>query len=119
MHQKICFVHSITAGAHYEVSRAPEIVIPEHDPFEGVFKNIPTKHFVLRKVQNCEYCAAFKFPGEGFGFCCRKEKVNIFTSPIPNDLHRLFTSQLDRDAIYFRKNIHYFNSHFSFTSFGA
>ena len=40
-------------------------------------------------------------------------------TPVPDDLQRLFTSQTDRDALYFRKNIRYFNSHFSFTSFGA
>ena len=40
-------------------------------------------------------------------------------TPIPDELRHLFTSQTDRDALYFRKNIGYFNTHFSFTSFGA
>ena len=39
-------------------------------------------------------------------------------TPILDDLRSLFTSQTDRDALYFRKNIRYFNSHF-FASFGA
>jgi hypothetical protein len=34
-------------------------------------------------------------------------------------LVRLFTSQVDNDANYFRKHIRYFNSHFSFTSLGV
>jgi hypothetical protein len=34
-------------------------------------------------------------------------------------LKRLFTSQEDDDAKYFRENIRYFNSHFSFTSLGV
>jgi len=80
---------------------------------------MPTWHFVLRKVPICEYCGAKRFLGEGLGFCCRQGKVNIFTTSIPDDLHRLFTSHNDMDAQYFRNNIRYFNSHFSFTSFGA
>ncbi|KAG2659649.1 hypothetical protein PVAP13_1KG374505 [Panicum virgatum] len=56
----------------------------------------------------CEYCSAI-----------RQGKVNIVNTPIPPDLCRLFTSQSDRDVLYFRKNIRYFNSHFSFTSFGS
>lgn len=38
---------------------------------------------------------------------------------MPDDLRRLFTSQTDSDAKYFRKHIRYFNSHFSFTSMGV
>jgi len=60
-----------------------------------------------------------RFPGEGPSFCCRQGKVNIVNTTIPDELRRLFTSQIDRDALYFRQNIRYFNSHFSFTSFGA
>ena len=35
------------------------------------------------------------------------------------ELRRLFASQTDSDAKYFWKHIRYFNSHFSFTSFGV
>ena len=35
------------------------------------------------------------------------------------ELRRLFASQTDSDAKYFQKHIRYFNSHFSFTSFGV
>jgi len=38
---------------------------------------------------------------------------------VPADLKRLFTSQVDADAKYFRKHIRYFNSHFSFTTLGV
>jgi hypothetical protein len=38
---------------------------------------------------------------------------------VPAELHRLFSSQSDWDAQYFRKHIRYFNSHFSFASLGA
>ena len=67
----------------------------------------------------CEYCGALRFPSEGPSFCCRQGKVNIVNTPIPDELRHLLTSQTDMDALYFRKNIQYFNSHFSFTSFGA
>ena len=63
---------------------------------------------------------AKRFLGEGPAFCCcRKGKVNIYIPEIPAELHRLFASQTDRDAKYFRKHIRYFNSHFSFTSIGV
>jgi len=95
------------------------VVILDSDPFERVYNNLPSDHLVLRKVLICEYCGAIRFPGEGPGFCCRQGKVNLVNTPVPDDLQRLFTSQTDRDALCFRKNIRYFNSHFSFTSFGA
>ena len=95
------------------------MVIRENDPFDRVYQDLPAQHLVLRKVLICEYCGAIRFPGEGPSFCCRQGKVNIVNTTIPDELRRLFTSQTDRDALYFRQNIRYFNSHFSFTSFGA
>ena len=103
----------------YKSFRDPKVIILENDPFDRVYKDLPAKHLVLRKVRICEYCGAIRFPSERPCFCCRQGKVNIVNTPIPVELHRLFTSQKDRDALYFRKNIRYFNSHFSFTSFGA
>jgi len=103
----------------YETSRDPDVVVPEHDPYDKIYQNLAFAHHVLRKVPNCEYCGALKFPGEGDAFCCRKGKVNIFIPDVPDELRRLFTSQKDKDALYFRNNIRYFNSQFSFTSFGA
>ena len=49
----------------------------------------------------------------------QKGKVKIVTPEVPQELRRLFTSQDDDDAKYFRKHIRYFNSHFSFTSLGV
>jgi len=60
-----------------------------------------------------------RFEGEGPAFCSRTGRVNIFIPEVPDELHRLFTSQTDWDAKYFRRNICYFNSHFSFTSMGV
>jgi hypothetical protein len=74
---------------------------------------------VLKRVPDCRYYGALRFPYEGPAFCCRKGKVDIFTPDVPEELKRLFTSQEDDDAKYFGKNIRYFNSHFSFTSLGV
>ena len=109
----------IVPDGQFRTIREPEAVILDSDPYERVYNDLPDKHLVLRKVPICEYCGAIRFPSEGPGFCCQQGKINIVNTPIPVELHRLFTSQKDRDALYFRKNIRYFNSHFSFTSFGA
>ena len=87
----------------FKSMRDPEVVTLENDPFNRVYKDLPAHHHVLRKVPICEYCGAIRFPSEGSGFCCRQGKVNIVSTPIPPYLCRLFTSQTDRDALYFRK----------------
>ena len=109
----------IAPDVQFSTIRELEVVILDSDPYERVYNDLPAEHLVLRKVPICEYCGAIRFPGEGPSFCCGQGKVNIVNTPVPDDLQRLFTSQTDRDALYFRKNIRYFNSHFSFTSFGA
>ena len=45
-------------------------------------------------------------------------KVKLVTPLVPEEMHRLYTSQ-DPEARYFQDNIRYFNSHFSFTSLGV
>jgi hypothetical protein len=45
--------------------------------------------------------------------------VKLYIPGVPDELRRLFTSQIDKDAKYFCKHIRYFNSHFSFTSLGV
>ena len=84
-----------------------------------MYVGLPETHHVLKKVENYFYCRAKRFEGEGPAFCCRNGWVNIFIPEVPDELRRLFTSQTDKDAKYFRKNICYFNSHFSFTSMGV
>jgi hypothetical protein len=100
----------------YKTRRDPNVVIVnKEDPYQWVYKDIPRKHHMLRKVPNCEYCGALKFSSETLGFCCRKGKVHIYVHELPFQISRLFDSQTDCDAKYFRNNIHYF----SFTSFSA
>jgi len=93
--------------------------MPINNIGDSIYRNLPKKHHVLRKVSDCRHCDALRFPFEGPAFCCRKGKVKIFTPEVPEELKRLFTSQHDEDAKYFRENIRYFNSHFSFTSLGV
>jgi hypothetical protein len=91
----------------------------EVDPYDLVYNNLPKKHFLLRKVKPFGYCNAKWFPLEGPSFFYRQGKVNLHMTDVHDELRWLFLSQTDRDAIYFRKHIRYFNSHFSFASLGA
>ena len=93
--------------------------IPTNETHDYVYMNLPKKHHVLRKVSDCRHCGALRFPFEGPAFCCRKGKVGVFTPEVPEELKRLFTSQDDEDAKYFREHIRYLNTHFSFTSLGV
>uniref|UniRef100_A0ACD6A2F0 Uncharacterized protein n=1 Tax=Avena sativa TaxID=4498 RepID=A0ACD6A2F0_AVESA len=103
----------------YRVQRQQANAVPNDDTYDNVYKNIPNRHHVLRKVPDCRHCGALRFPFEGPAFCCRKGKVSLVTPVVPEELKRLFISQEDDDAKYFRDNIRYFNSHFSFTSLGV
>lgn len=70
-------------------------------------------------MPNCKYCGAKRFQYETPTWCCRKGKIVLATHDVPDELRRLFTSQHDEDAKYFRQHIRYFNSHFAFTSLGV
>ena len=91
--------------------------VPE-DPYDLIYQSLPARH-KLRYVPDCRYYGAKRFQYEKPGFCCRKGKISIHISEMPDELKRLFTSQVYADAKYFRKHIRYFNSHFSFTSLGV
>ncbi|XP_048541322.1 uncharacterized protein LOC125520438 isoform X2 [Triticum urartu] len=101
----------------YQLGRPRAAPVSNTDEF--IYRNLPTKHHVLRKVPDCRHRGALRFPFEGPAFCCRKRKVDIITPDVPEELKRLFTSQDDEDAKYFREHIRYFNSHFSFTTLGV
>jgi hypothetical protein len=103
----------------YKSYRVKKPLMGTNDPYDNVYHNLPNKHFVLRKVRPCGYCGAKRYPAEGPTFCCRKGKVKLHIPDVLDELRRLFTSQTDQDAQYFRKHIRYFNSHFSFTSLGV
>ncbi|XP_066341099.1 uncharacterized protein [Miscanthus floridulus] len=89
----------------YECYMESESVAKKPDRYDFVYNNLPKDHFVLRKVPNCAFCHAKRFPGEGPAFCCRKGLVNIFIPEVPDELQQLFTNQTDADAKYFRNHI--------------
>ncbi|XP_051220245.1 uncharacterized protein [Lolium perenne] len=103
----------------YRVTNGVSTTNQIDDPYDYVYHNLPRKHHALKPVKDCEHCGAMRIQYEGPAFCCRKGKVKIATPEVPQELRRLFTSQVDEDAKYFRKHIRYFNSHFSFTSLGV
>ena len=90
----------------------------DDDPHDFIYQNLPQRH-ILRQVPNCSHCHALRFQYETPRFCCRKGKVQICIQEVPEELKRLFTSQVDVDAKYFRKSIRYINLHLSFTSIGV
>ena len=109
-------------GDDYESFRVlgetPDSANVAEDPYDLIYQSLPARH-KLRYVPDCRYCGAKRFQYEKPGFCCRKGKISIHIPEMPDELKRLFTSQVDADAKYFRKHIRYFNSHFSFTSLGV
>uniref|UniRef100_K3ZCL8 ATP-dependent DNA helicase n=1 Tax=Setaria italica TaxID=4555 RepID=K3ZCL8_SETIT len=96
-----------------------ESTVPEdsniNDPYDIVYSNIPDNTHMLKPVENCKYCDAKKFHHEPEGLCCRKGQIKLTNLETPHQLMRLWMSN-DSDAIHFRKNIRFFNGHFSFTS---
>ena len=89
----------IFADVPFRTLRDPKVVMMENDPYDRVYKDLPSKHLVLRKVPICEHCGAIKIPSEGPRFCCRQGKVNIVNTSIPDELRRLFTSQTEMRCI--------------------
>lgn len=85
---------------------------------DKIYQDLPAPS-VLTRVPNCKFCNAKRFQYESPAWCCRKGKIVIANTAVPDELHRLFTNQTDVDARYFREHIRYFNSHFSFTSLGV
>ncbi|XP_037481907.1 uncharacterized protein LOC119360319 [Triticum dicoccoides] len=83
----------------------------QDDPFDRIYRSVPSGHHVLEPVLNCTHCNAKRFQYENPTFCCMGGKVKIVTPTVPAEMRRLYTSQ-DPDAKYFQDNIRYFNSHF-------
>jgi hypothetical protein len=112
----ILFFH---VDSQYDYAVDLDITFKYSDQYDTLYKDLPKKHHTLKKAKICEFCNAKRFPGEGPAFCCKKGKVNVYIPELPAGLRRLFMSQTDKNAKYFQKHIRYFNSHFSFTSFGV
>jgi len=74
------------ADFQYEYSIQPMTKMNGPDPYNFVYVGLPETHHVLKKVQNCLYCRAKRFEGEGPAFCCRNGWVNIFIPEVPDEL---------------------------------
>jgi hypothetical protein len=44
------------SGTQYEYFKDPELASKLPDQFDAIYKDVPKKHQVLRKVKNCEFC---------------------------------------------------------------
>src|SRR4051812_42280828 len=88
------------------------------DPYDRIYQNIPESTHTLAPKPDCKHCGAKRFEYETNGFCCQSGKIKLAQSDPPLELQMLYTSS-DRDAVYFRDNIRYFNGHFSFTTLGV
>jgi hypothetical protein len=117
--EKFHIFHAEEGFESYRIYANGVGAIDADDPYDYVYHNLPDQHHVLKKVPNCRHCGAIRFEYEPPGFCCTNGKVHVHIPEVPADLKRLFTSQVDNDAKYFRKHIRYFNSHFSFTTLGV
>ena len=91
-------------GDDYESFRVlgetPDLANVLEDPYDLIYQSLPARHR-LRDVPDCRYCGAKRFQYETLGFCCRKGKISIHILEVPDELKRLFTSQVDADAKYF------------------
>ncbi|XP_035838033.1 uncharacterized protein LOC110900453 [Helianthus annuus] len=90
----------------------------EDDPYNFVYDRLPREHRVLKERGACPDCGAKRFQFEFDTFCCMSGKTVLANSEIPEELHRLFTSQ-DEIGNIFRQNIRAYNTNFSFASMGV
>ncbi|XP_022026932.1 uncharacterized protein LOC110927913 [Helianthus annuus] len=90
----------------------------EDDPYNFVYDRLPREHRVLKERGACPDCGAKRFQFEFDTFCCMSGKTVLANSEIPEELHRLFTSE-DEIGNIFRQNIRAYNTNFSFASMGV
>lgn len=67
----------------------------------------------------CRYCEARKFEFESPTFCCDNGKIKLANSVMLSEMIDQFTGNQSHKAVDFRKKIKFYNSLFSFTSFGV
>nr|KAJ0223153.1 hypothetical protein LSAT_V11C200065140 [Lactuca sativa] len=90
----------------------------QDDPYDFVYENIRMEHRILKAQNPCVYCGAKRLQYEFPTFCCMSGKTKLAHSPIPTELHQLFTRQEQLEES-FRYNIRAYNSNFSFASLGV
>ncbi|CAI9262078.1 unnamed protein product [Lactuca saligna] len=65
----------------------------QDDPYDFVYENIRMEHRILKAQNPCVYCGAKRLQYEFPTFCCMSGKTKLAHSPIPTELHQLFTRQ--------------------------
>nr|KAJ0187391.1 hypothetical protein LSAT_V11C900491030 [Lactuca sativa] len=65
----------------------------QEDPYDFVYENIRMEHRILKAQNPCVYCGAKRLQYEFRTFCCMSGKTKLTHSPIPTELHQLFTRQ--------------------------
>nr|GEW82754.1 ATP-dependent DNA helicase PIF1-like [Tanacetum cinerariifolium] len=92
--------------------------ISHDDPYDFVYNGLPQEHFLLKQQPPCVICGAKKIQYEFPTFCCMNGNTNLQPLDIPSELYNLFMSQCQLGKM-FRKNIHSYNTNFSFASMGV
>ncbi|XP_016481320.2 uncharacterized protein LOC107802354 isoform X1 [Nicotiana tabacum] len=72
----------------------------------------------LKKVANCQYCAAKRFEYEPPTFCCGSGSIRLTAHKMPIELSKLYFENTE-ESEHFRTYIRMYNNMFAFTSFGV
>lgn len=104
----LVFIYFVLQSEKFEVGKNLRFVL----------QSIPFQVDTLLLVSACIYCQAKRFYHEPKGFCCFDGEICLVSNGVPDDLYRLFTSNLEK-SIEFLKYIRTFNNKFACTSFGV
>ena len=120
IHHFLILEHILYVGrcARDNVNSSTQVNIVHVDPYDFVYSAIRIEHRVLKEQNKCNHCGAKRLKYEFATFCCMSGKTKLAYSPIPEELHRLFTSQSELGEM-FGHNICAYNTNFSFTSMGV
>jgi hypothetical protein len=66
----------------------------------------------------CKFCHAKRLHHESKDFCCIDGEISLVSNDVPDELHKLFTSNL-AESMEFLKYVQIFNNKFALTSFGV
>ncbi|XP_070041715.1 uncharacterized protein [Nicotiana tomentosiformis] len=72
----------------------------------------------LKKVANCQYCAAKRFEYEPPTFCCGSGSIRLTAYKMPIELSKLYFENTE-ESEYFQTYIRTYNNMFIFTSLGV
>nr|XP_043615266.1 uncharacterized protein LOC122587219 [Erigeron canadensis] len=109
---------SAGSPTHAELNRNTLNDNLEEDPYDFVYRGVPTEPRVLRRQVPCRHCGAKRFQYEFPSFCCMRGKTKLAVTNVPTELYNLFMDQSEIGKS-FRHHIRSYNTNFSFTSMGV